>query len=419
MTSEAGVLSRDNEQNAICWTPLTVRPRRVVFTIVFILVFCLSGFLTILSIGLTGSEYYRMGLVSLLVLPLLILYGVKTDSVFLTYGALAVITLLSGLSSRSSLREIILFMRILVFSYLIYRLVDLYVRPTNFQRILRWCIAVAVVQLPVLLLQRCLYEQFPQWLRARVGPTDISFGTFNFKGDAPMTFFLVLLIILLLFDTKGRFAIRFRWPLILWMTLTVLLANAELVKLIVAFVWAAYFIVQFRIKTMLYSTLAVTVLLGTLAAVGYLGPVYERLTYSLGANISATSGAQDRFLQGNYGRGAAIAYYLSRGPSLLGDGPSAYYDPVNRSRMLGNTGHIFTFYSEVGLLGWLGSVTVFLLIAFPRRGGRRRLTWVSLLCFAAVQLLTLTTECMNDISVMLAYTLTLRLYTINSEGSHL
>lgn len=392
---------------------LIVGPVRTVFYTVFFLVFCFSGLLTTLSIVLTGREYYRMGLVSLLAAPLLVLYGIKVDSVFVAYGTLALATLASGLDNGSSLAEVLLFGRILVFSYLSYFLVDLYLRPSNGRKVFRWCIAIAVVQLPIILAQRYFYDHLPSGLKTRIIFTDIGFGTFNYKGDAAMAFFLVMLVILLLFDTKRNFAIRLKWPIVLWLTLTVLVANAELVKLIIALVWAVYIITHFHVRTIIYVTLAAFVLLGTLQAWGFLDQIYENLTHSFATNISVGSVAQSRFLAGRYGRGAAIAYYWSRGLSLLGDGPSAYYNPVDRSRVLGNTGHIFTFYGEVGLVGWLLSVYVFLLIAFPRYRGRRRFTWVSLLSFLAVQLLTFTTQAMNDVSVMLAYCIVTRLYWIS------
>jgi len=64
------------------------------------------------------------------------------------------IVLLSALYNHSSLMSVVLFMRILGFSYLMYKLVDLYIRPDNIVPIVRLCVTIAMFQLPVILLQR-------------------------------------------------------------------------------------------------------------------------------------------------------------------------------------------------------------------------------------------------------------------------
>jgi hypothetical protein len=118
------------------------------------------------------------------------------------------------------------------------------------------------------------------------------------------------------------------------------------------------------------------------------------------------------FLAGRYGRGAAVAYYLNREILWLGDGPSRYYDPLSRVRLLGNWGHAFGFYSEVGVFGWLFSVLFFLLIAFPGQDGKFRLRWVPVLLFLAIQALSFTTQIMNDISIVLAYCIFAKTYLV-------
>ena len=92
---------------------------------------------------------------------------------------------------------------------------------------------------------------------------------------------------------------------------------------------------------------------------GILDQIWGDFSYSFRSNTSAGELIEEAFLSGSYGRGAAIAYYLNQDIKWFGDGPSKYFNVFSNIRMRGNTGHIFTFYSEVGLFGWLLSVLIF------------------------------------------------------------
>lgn len=396
--------------------PILVNPKRLVFYLVFFLVFCLSGAFTIL--GWWKGFPYRMGLMSALVIPLILLYGIRVTRVVLVYVALTGVVVLSGLYNRSSLAEIILFIRILGFSYLMYRLVELHVRRDNISSIIRLCVAIALLQLPVVVLQRLSYGYLPARVRADISAIDFDFGTFNYKGDASMAFFLTLLVIFLLFDKKRNYVIRHKWPVLVWLTLTVMIANAEAVKLIILLVWGFYFIMHLSPRTIVYSVTVLLVVVGTLASFGVLDEIWSEFTYTLSNNVRVDlrEGKQEAFLSGNYARGAAVSYYLSRGILWLGAGPSKYFDVLTKTWTRGNRGHIFTFYSEVGLLGWLLSVLVFFFIAFPGRGWRIRVHWTSILGFLAIQLLSFTTQIMNDISVVLIYCIMSKAYLLEPRG---
>jgi hypothetical protein len=176
-----------------------------------------------------------------------------------------------------------------------------------------------------------------------------------------------------------------------------------------------------NLRTLLYSLGIISILLATLAAAGVLSDIWSDFSYSLinNARIDLRENKQDAFLSGNYARGAAVAYYINRGLSWFGDGPSKYYNVFTRRRIVGNTGHIFTFYSEVGLVGWLSSVLIFFLIAFPVRRGVLKISWVGAISFLSIQLLSFTTEVMNDISIVLVYCIMSKRYLVNSEsGNH-
>lgn len=382
--------------------PLRVNLPEVVFYTVFLLAFMLSGLITMLDI-----IPYRMGAVSLIVLSLMVWRGPRVDLILLVYLALGAVVLLSALYNDTSITQFLLFTRILLFSYLIYYLVATYVRRENIARIIQVCVAIAVIQLPVILFQRATYEMLPGYIRQGMNlwAIDYDFGTFNFKGDNAMTFFIVLLIIFLLFDNHRSRIIPYRIPIIIWLTVTVLITNSDISKIILLCIWAIYIATHLTRKLAFYLLVLLVVVLLVLGVTGILSGVIDTLTYRLektAAGVTSGRGVEV-YLAGGYARGAAIYYYLHSDILWLGDGPSVYSDPIDRNLVRGNTGHIFTFYSEVGLIAWLLSSLVFFLIAVPIRGWQVSVRSVGLLAFFAVQVLSFTTQIMNDISVFLIY----------------
>jgi hypothetical protein len=111
------------------------------------------------------------------------------------------------------------------------------------------------------------------------------------------------------------------------------------------------------------------------------------------------------FLQGGYSRGAAILFYLSQPLKLIGDGPSRYYDPSTREYSLGNTGQIFTRYSEIGLVGLITSFWILYKIG---KSVSFASTSMRIGTFLVICALTLTSSVMSDASIMLAYNIFLR-----------
>jgi hypothetical protein len=359
--------------------------------------------LSIISI-ISGQFNYRNGItVSLLAIPIVLLFGLKLDKVTLAFIALTIVIILSGLYNQSTPQQVILFLRYVIFSFLIYNTVQVCVRPENIKQIIKWCVLIAVIQLPIVLFQQAIFPQLPASVHARISAIDIGSGTFDINGDAAMAFFLVLMIIFLLFNPKQNYFIRNKWLILPWLTLTIFVANADLLKLVVLLVWAVFFLVKFRSKKVFNILLITTIIVGALAAFGLFDETIERLSSAIRGSLKTSQSATDKFLSGSYARGAALKYYLTRGVRLLGDGPSKYYDPQTREKLVGNTGHFFMFYSEIGLLGWLCSVVIFILVAFPLKASKNRVSWSRLLNFTSIMLITLTSYVMDNTAVMLIY----------------
>jgi len=372
------------------------------FYTVFFLIFCFSGLLSMIT-----SHSYRMGLVSSLVIPLVVLYGFKLDRVFFAYIILTLFVVLSALYNKSSLFDFVKFMRILGFSYLIYYLVAIFINRDNIVKIIRICVIISVIQLPIVLLQMFMYDKFPfSWI-INAYPVDFDFGTFNYKCDYAMTFFLASLTIFLLFDHKRNYIVKRRMSLAIYLTITIMIANAQVVKIIILLVWSVYMIRNLRPRTVFLIILLVVSVFQTATSLYNRRIINENplsFIFKMQSVIQPQNYINDaRYFSGGYGRSAALYYYMTHDILWFGDGPSRYSDVFTKTLVRGNTGHIYTFYSEVGLFGWIASMVVLFLITFRWKEWRSRDRWVPWLMFISISMLSFTSHVMNDVAVMLIY----------------
>jgi hypothetical protein len=396
-------------ENKIRQRLTVVKPKKIVFYTVFVLAFLLSGIITMLDI-----VPYRMNLISLLVIPLLFIYGIRVDRILIVFVLLTIVVIISAVINQVSITQLALFLRSVLFAYLMVSLVRLTVTSDNITKIIRICVFIGMIQLPIVLLQFMTYDLLPGRITTgmNLSRVDYSFGTFHLKGDATMTFFVTLLVIFLLFDNKRNYIIQHKWLVVFWLTLTVLISNAELMKLAIVVVWTVYAIRFFSLRTLLIGATIILLLATILFFSGVLDEIIEDFFHTLESNLSTTEAKTERFLSGGYGRGAAIAYYLNNDIEWIGDGPSRYYDVITRERIRGNNGHIFTYYSEIGLIGLFLSYLAFFLIAFPIRSRHIRIRWVGILMFIVIVLLSFTTEILPTVSIVLIYSIVAMTYLI-------
>jgi hypothetical protein len=388
----------------------SINPKKVIFFTVFLVAFVFSGLITI-----THIIPFRMGLISLIIIPLIFIYGIKLDRVAVAYIILSLLVILSALLTKASLLELVAFLRIPIFSFLIYYLVNIFITSENISRIIKLCIYISVVQLPLVIFQQLFYSRFPTRFTQGINPIDFDFGTFN-ANDAPLSIFCVLIVIFLLFDNKHNYIVRYKWPIALWLTLTVLIVNAEILKFVIILVWGIYFLRYLSIRVFVSIIVIFSLALTILSFAGVLNQIWSDFSYSLRSNTSTGQLQEEAFLSGAYSRGAAISYYLNQDIKWLGDGPSKYFNVFNNIRMRGNTGHLFTFYAEVGLLGWMASVFILFLIAVPGYDAKIRISLVGILSFVAMMLLSLTTQIMNDVSIFLIFCIIQKCYLIPQQA---
>lgn len=383
-----------------------------------VLMYLLSGVLTLLS-----DQKYRMGLMSLLVLPLLFLRPLRVNRVFLAFAVLVGVVLTSGIVNASPPGKIIEFLRIPLFAFLLYYLTFIAVDEHNIRHILRFFVIVAIVQLPIILLQWWSFDYLPDSFKENVGILDFGFGTFNFKTDYSMSFLLTLLTAWLILDPRRSSWVRARGLLAIWYSLTVFIAAAQIMKIGVILVWLIYGMQQIgrlRLRTLLIiSSSLLALYFGTVALYeAELLPEYPtQFINRIEAGMNDLNA--DGYLQGNYDRFGALQYLLFSGTTpLLGDGPAAYSDAFTRELVRGNTGHFFTFFSEIGPIGWAASVLVFFLIAFPIQQGKLRVALTPVLFFMLINLLAFTSSIMNDIAVVTSFCIMVRAATMSVGKIH-
>lgn len=371
------------------------RPAQIIFVAVYSLVFLLSGLLSTAT-----SDVYRMGLVSVLVIPLVLLYGVEFDAVLVAFTVLTLAISVSAMVSHASLREFIVFMRIPAFGYLMFYLAKSVMSQENTGRILRVSIIISLIQLPIVLAQNLI-----------VGGVDSDYGTFNVQCDYAMSFFITLSLILVLFRKVEFGGERLRLPIAFWLTLTVFVANSNVSQLIVAMVWGGYLFSKFELRRAAVVTLMGISVTATLLGLNKLGALTESplvaLTLLQRAESSSAGEPFKTYTEGGYDRPGAIRYFLAHPISWFGDGPSKYYDVFTKTYKRGNMGHVYTFYSETGLAGLVSSVVALFAIAFTR-SWRMELSPVRVLAFASILALAFTSQVMNDIAVMLIYSIVVR-----------
>lgn len=155
---------------------------------------------------------------------------------------------------------------------------------------------------------------------------------------------------------------------------------------------------EFSLKKIVYVFLAGLIGLVIISQTKFFAEIKEQITLAYVQATFQESGNMEAFKSGKYSRNAAIFYYLSEPIKWFGDGPGEYYDVTSREHFLGNTGQIFTFYSEVGIIGLL--ISYFILFQMSRISSNKI---IANLYFFAIFMLSITSNILSDASIILAY----------------
>lgn len=400
--------------------------------VAFWTVFALNYFYINRVLIVATYDRFRLGIFVLaLSLSVIVVYQkiVKNILLVVIIALFSFITFLSAWINNISLLQFLAFVRIPILVYLIYNLVWTYL-DTNarVKKILRLIFIIAAIQLPIIAIQRFLYPYLPE--RIKIGSisgqlvlTDFGMGTFS--GDTSMAFALIGLVILLLFDPRIKGIVNKRWLLAGWLSLTVLFSNSQLQHFTIALIWLIFFLSQMKVKNILFGTISLILVSGTIILLSQSElmtfPLLQNSLNKLSSFTQIFEGNMDyeKFLSGRHARDEALSYYLNQPVKWIGDGPGTVYDTATGRRTIGGWGQIFTYYAEVGLIGWIMSVLIFFLIAFPfhvtRNSFRIQVSWVQVLIFLTINTVTFVKYPMGNSAIMFTYCVLLISYFVLSR----
>ncbi|MEK0338112.1 MAG: hypothetical protein QQN41_11825, partial [Nitrosopumilus sp.] len=348
---------------------------------------------------------YRMfyaGFISLVLLMIAaaLTFKLPFNRVTTLFIIFSIVIFVSGFINGSSLPETLKFLRFVATPFLMYYLVKSYLNTDNIKKVVNLSILLAQVQFPIIIFQKIFYEKLIIFSSQSASKTDFDFGTFYWKDDASMSLFLIFIIIFLLFDHQNNWFIKRKGFKIIWFSITVFLSNAIMGHFVLGAVLIYYILRNVRIK----SIIKIAGILGTVTFVffstGYIKVWVSNVDPIIDQILFRDQGDAETFLRGGYSRNAAVLYYISRPPKILGDGPSRYFDPTTGIHILGNMGQVFIHYAEVGILGML--LAYMILFSIP---GQKLRSSKKFPMFFAICCFTITSSVMSDASMMFAYTI--------------
>lgn len=385
----------------------------------FWLVFALNYLYLNHLLQVLTADRFRLGVIVLILSLGVVVFNLNLRINLLLALAIVgfiLVSLASAFLNQTGLLQAMAFIRIPVVLYLVYNLVAAYIdTAARAKFVLRVVYLIAIIQLPVVLLQRWAYDKVPTWFRNNTSLVDFGMGTFN--GDTAMAFMLIGLVILLLFAWPQVSFLRYRWLLAGWLSITVLLSNSQIQQLTIVLVWGIYLVVHFGARAFLLT------LVGGFFLAGYL--LYNQIGAETG--VAPRANALDKmaevgvifqdymeydlFINGHHARDQALHYYTHQPIRIIGEGPGTAYDTATGRHILGTWGHFFTYYSEVGLSGLLLSYLIFFLIAFPIKvvpgSFLVHANWVSALLFLSLVLVSIVKYPMGDANQLFSYCLIL------------
>lgn len=369
---------------------ISITIESITFWTAYILLFLFGGFLAFIGFP------FRPFIAVMIAIPLLLFQKIEIDKIFFLYLLLFIEILISSLINNSGMSKPLLFSRYLLISYATYLIAYNYLRRSLKEKIFKICLIIGLIQFPIVAFQRVFYDQFMQFSQVDISYWDIGFGTFFVKNDSAMSIFLTGLILILLFDKT--IIIKYKTLIIFILVATIFMAGSRILQLTVLIILAIYYLKEFSLKKIVYIFLVGLIGLALISQTKLFREMREQISKAYVQATFQESGNLEAFKSGKYSRNAAVMYYLDQPLKWFGDGPGEYYDVTSREHFLGNTGQIFTFYSEVGIIGLL--ISYLILFQMSRICSNK---FIANLYFLAIFLLSITSNILSDASIILAY----------------
>lgn len=329
-----------------------------IFYWILAFVFLVGGAMQFLGILSNTISTMAIGLV---IIAMLVGNKVKVPANHLPVFYLIILTLTSAVvNSVSPVLTIMYMFSFILVPFFVYRFIAARViNRINRRKLFRFFILVGLIQLPVLLFQHTFALQLTHMAAKTLSVVDVGFGTFFFKNDHGLCFFLLCMIIYLLYDTELYVSKVQKTLLIIYYSVTIALSNSYISFLLLIMVFGFYFLGRLNVKRMILSALVLLLLYGAVTTLSFLqeivGDKYEHLERKA-INKEDEFDAEKRDLS-EAERGDIVMFYLAQDVSVIGNGPYNYFDPVKGEfRTFANFSQYIWFYNDLGILGVIGVI---------------------------------------------------------------
>jgi chromate transport protein ChrA len=223
---------------------------------------------------------------------------------------------------------------------------------------------ISFIQLPILLIQRNFYDILIGFNNNNQGiaSVDFLFGTFFLKSDHSLGFLLLLIIINLIFNIKQNFKfINYRFPIAIYLSLTLLLSESNISKALLIATWAIFFLIFIYNKipkSIFTRKFFIVVSIIFLSIIAYNAKNLNYITSRLGGTIEKNFTVEKSlkfYEEGTAKRLQILVVAINKlDLKIIGDGPYSYFDI--RTGQFKNTIHfsqIIWTYFDLGILGLL------------------------------------------------------------------
>lgn len=346
------------------------------------------------------------------IIPILFLHGLKIDRYIISLLLFSLYIFGIGIYKAANPSAIYIYLKYVIYPLLTYYIVKSTVSLTNYKKVLKVCLIVGIVQLPIVIAQFLFYESLIRFSVIPIVHKDFMTGTFWIQSDPCLSYFALSMIIYLL--VFKPFSFRLVLIIIFGFAAIIIVSNSTILKIAMLFVLIVFINIYFG-KKRTYGNKKTLLSMGCFNFAIITGILFILFTDSGSAIIQAvgdtyrsqiSSGTIERFYAGSYSRLGAIKDILFSPIKLLGDGLTKYFDHDSLIYYRGVHGHLFLYYNELGLLGLILSYYV---IWANFRAYSKGIDACGLLIFSGFLLLTLVMRPLEQISILLTFNLFLRL----------
>ena len=341
---------------------------KLTFYLVIILTFLCGGMLQFF-LGVSNT-ILTISINTLLILICFIYIFLKRkvllNKVTFSFSIYVLLIFLSAVVNGSSFLNFLIYLNfailpLSIFYFFYINQKERYVTKKSLEKTL---LLISFIQLPILLIQRNFYDILIGFNNNNQGiaSVDFLFGTFFLKSDHSLGFLLLLIIINLIFNIKQNFKfINYRFPIAIYLSLTLLLSESNISKALLIATWAIFFLIFIYNKipkSIFTRKFFIVVSIIFLSIIAYNVKNLNYITSRLGGTIEKNFTVEKSlkfYEEGTAKRLQILVVAINKlDLKIIGDGPYSYFDI--RTGQFKNTIHfsqIIWTYFDLGILGLL------------------------------------------------------------------